>query len=147
MYCLSTSSTKGVVLLLSNADIEQDVPCLQGFHVSQLKKMSEDTAELSSTEWSHRRQIALSTTTNWVIDRRDHTIGHEMSRLYKLLRRLGEFPFQSSWLSILPLKFFVVSVPCFLPASLLTNLEMRFLLRGRARTPCVTKTLITLVSP
>jgi hypothetical protein len=31
-------------------------------------------------EWSHRRQITLSTTTNRVIDHRDHTMGHEMSR-------------------------------------------------------------------
>jgi hypothetical protein len=121
---------QGVVLLLSSACIKQDVSNLQGFHVSQLKKMSEDTAELSSTEWSHGRQIALSTTTNRVIGHRDHTMGHEMSLLYKLLRRLGEFSFQSSWLSILPLRFFVIFVPCFLPASLLSNLGMRFLLRG-----------------
>jgi hypothetical protein len=126
--CFSTSSTKGVVLLLSSAYSEQDVSSLQGFHVSQLEKMSEDIAELSSTEWSHGRQIALSTTTNRVIDHRDHTMRHEMSWLYKLLWRMGEFPFQSSWLSILPLKFFIVSVPCFLLASLLSNLRTRFLL-------------------
>jgi hypothetical protein len=82
--------------LLSSAYIKQDVQSLQGFHVSQLEKMSEDTAELSSTEWSHGRQITLSTTTNQVIDHQDHMMGHEMSQLYELLWRLGEFPFQSS---------------------------------------------------
>jgi hypothetical protein len=35
---LSTSSTKGVDLLLSSAYIEQDVPSLQYFHVSQLER-------------------------------------------------------------------------------------------------------------
>jgi hypothetical protein len=128
--CLSTSSTKGVVLLLSSAYIEQDVPSLQGFHVSQLEKMSKDTTKLSSIEWSHGRQIALSITTNRVIDRQDHMMGREMSQLYKILWRLGAFPFQSSWLSIFPLKFFIVSVPCFLPTSLLSNLGTRFSLRG-----------------
>jgi hypothetical protein len=127
---LGTTSTKRVVLLLSSVYIKQDVPSLQCFHVTQLEKMSEGTVELSSTEWSHGRQITLSTTTNRVINRRDHTMGHERSQLYKLLQRLGEFPFQPSWLSILPLKFFVVSVPCFLPVSLLSNLGMRFSLRG-----------------
>jgi hypothetical protein len=109
----------------------------QGFHVSQLEKMSEDTAKLSSIEWSHRRQITLSTATNRVIGYRDHMMGHEMSRLYKLLRRWGEFPFQSSWPSILPLKFFVVSIPGFLLSSLLSNLGMRFSSRGENyNTPC-----------
>jgi hypothetical protein len=89
------------------------------------------------TKWSHGRQITLSTITHRVIDHRDHTMGHEMSQLYKLLWRLREFPFQSSWLSILPLKFFIVSVSCFLPAPLLSNLRMRFLLRGEGcNTPC-----------
>jgi hypothetical protein len=85
--------------------VYKDVPSLQGFHVSQLEKMSEDTAKLSSKEWSHGRQITLSTTTNRVIDRWDHMMGHEMIWLYELLQRLGEFPFQLSWFSILPLKF------------------------------------------
>jgi hypothetical protein len=136
MFHLSASSNKGVVLLLSSAYIEQDVPSLQGFHVSQLEKMYEDTTELSSTEWSHGRRITLSTIINRVIGCRDHMMGHEMSRLYKLLWRLGEFPFQSSWLSILPLKFFVISAPCFLHASLLSNLGMRFSLGGGCNTPC-----------
>jgi hypothetical protein len=107
--------------------------------------MSKDTAELSSIEWSHGRQISLSTTTIRVIDRRDHTMGHEMSWLYELLQRLGEFPFQICWFSILPLKFFIVSFPCFLPTSLLSNLGMRFSLRGRVVRPHVTKGLIKLI--
>jgi hypothetical protein len=44
---------------------------------------------------------------------------------------------------ILPLKFFVISVPCFLPTSLLSNLGMRFSLR--VVTPRITESLIKLI--
>jgi hypothetical protein len=135
--CFSTSSTKGVALLLSSAYTEQDVPTLQFFHVSQLKKLYEGAVEPSSIEWSHWSQIVLSATSNWVIDRSDHTIGHKMGRLYKLHQRLREFSYQSSWLSILLVKHFVISVPCFLAAPLFSNLRTRFLLKGEGcNTPC-----------
>jgi hypothetical protein len=42
----------------------------------------------------------------------------------------GRVPIQSSWLSILPVKDSVISVPCFLAAPLLSNLGRRFSLRG-----------------
>jgi hypothetical protein len=66
MYYPSTSSP--------SAYTEQDVPSLQWFHVPQLKKLYEGATELSSIEWSHWSQIALSATTNRVIDHSDHTI-------------------------------------------------------------------------
>jgi hypothetical protein len=76
------------------------------FMVSRLEKMFEGTVELSSTEWSHWSQIALSTTSNQVIDHREHMMGHKTTRLYKLHRRPRDLSFQSSWLPILPVKVF-----------------------------------------
>jgi hypothetical protein len=137
MFCLSTSSTKGVVLLLSSAYTEQDVSSLQCFHVSRLEKLYEGTAELSYIEWFHWSQITLHRTSNRVIDRRNPTIGHKTGGLYKLLQRLREYPFQSYWLSILPVKVFVTFVPYFLAFPLLSNLRTRFSLRGEGcNTPC-----------
>jgi hypothetical protein len=120
-FYLCISSIKGVVLLLSSTYTECDVPSLQCFHVSQLKKTSESTAELSSTEWSHWSQIALSTTSNRVIDRRDHIVRHKMIRPYKLHRRLRGSSFQSPRLHILPVKVFIIFVHIALVAPLLSK--------------------------
>jgi hypothetical protein len=141
MTYLCISSTKGVALLLSNAYTERDVWKLQCFHVSRLENMPKGTAELSSIEWSHWSRIALSTTSNRVIDHRDHMMGHKTIRLHKLHQRPREFSFQSSWIPILPVKVFIVFVRSFLVAPpLLSKSRMRFLLRGRVVTLCVTKT-------
>jgi hypothetical protein len=72
--------------------------------------------------WRHHRAVVNRvvpldsdhpTHNNQPIDSRwDHMIGHKTGRLYKLLGRLREFSFQSSWLSILLVKVFIVFVPC-----------------------------------
>jgi hypothetical protein len=61
---------------------------------------------------------------------------HNMGRLYKLRWRLREFSFESSWLSILPVKHFIVSVLASLMPHSFQILRW-FLLRGEGcNTPC-----------
>jgi hypothetical protein len=77
--------------------------------------------------WRHHRAVV-----NRVVPlESDHPIHNNQpnDRPYKLLQRLREFPFESSWLFILPMKVFVISVPCFLVAPIVSNLGMRFLLK------------------
>jgi hypothetical protein len=90
--------------------------------------------------WRHCR-VVINRVVPWEVDHPIHNNqpSDRMSRSHdgtwdeptiQATLETGRDPIPTSWLSTLPLKFFIVSVPCFLLASLLSNLRTRFLLRG-----------------